>query len=278
MVSVSAPLTAPKVPTTRYWSRLLSDALLTPTAVALRRWALGGVITSALIILSGAAVRLESIRPRLPRLAPVHRPQPRRLRRNWRPAHSPVGRVRQPTGDSRHLRDRDRRVRRGLAIPRPDGRRRHDLVWLAAAQPGAIVAQAVLGGIVVITKLNPALVSVHFLASVALVAAAVAPTFAVRSGIDLPRPLSWRPVRLVALGVVGTVALMMAAGTVVTGTGPARHKWPTWPGITCRWKASRSCTQTSAGYWPASWLHCYWGCAYLVRRARQCGSAGSRSG
>ena len=101
-----------------------------------------------------------------------------------------------------------------------DGRRRRELVWLAAAQPGAIVAQAVLGGIVVITKLNPALVSVHFLASVALVAATVALYIRCQEGTGPPRPLVARPVRLAAIGVVGTVALMMTAGTIVTGTGP----------------------------------------------------------
>ncbi len=72
-----------------------------------------------------------------------------------------------------------------------DGRRRRELVWLAAAQPGAIVAQAVLGGIVVITKLNPALVSVHFLASVALVAATVALYIRCQEGTGRPAR-SWR--------------------------------------------------------------------------------------
>src|SRR5690349_17508783 len=56
----------------------------------------------------------------------------------------------------------------------PDGRRQRDLVWLGAAQPLGVVAQAVIGGIVVLTKLNPATVSVHFLVSAAVVAAAVA--------------------------------------------------------------------------------------------------------
>jgi len=101
-----------------------------------------------------------------------------------------------------------------------DGRRQRELIWLAAAQPGAIVAQAVLGGIVVITKLNPALVSIHFLASSALVAATVALYIRCQEGTGEPRPLVARPVRLAALGVVGTIALMLAAGTVVTGTGP----------------------------------------------------------
>ena len=49
-------------------------------------------------------------------------------------------------------------------------------IWLvlALAQPAGIVAQAVLGGVVVLTKLDPVWVSVHFLLSIALVAAAVA--------------------------------------------------------------------------------------------------------
>ena len=45
-------------------------------------------------------------------------------------------------------------------------------MWLAAAQPLGVVAQAVIGGILVLAKLNPALVSVHFLVSAAVVAAA----------------------------------------------------------------------------------------------------------
>jgi cytochrome c oxidase assembly protein subunit 15 len=117
---------------------------------------------------------------------------------------------------------------RGDAAPR-----RRDLVWLAAAQPAAIVVQAVLGGLVVLTKLNPALVSLHFLASVALVAAAVALYVRCQESQAPARVLAPRPVRLAALGVVGAVALMMSAGTVVTGTGPlagapdvARYRLP----------------------------------------------------
>src|SRR5580704_15616579 len=59
MVSVSAPLTAQKTPAARPWPGPLGHALLAPTPAALRRWALGGVIISALIILTGAAVRLS---------------------------------------------------------------------------------------------------------------------------------------------------------------------------------------------------------------------------
>jgi heme a synthase len=105
---------------------------------------------------------------------------------------------------------------------RPDGtgRRRKDLVWLAVAQPAAILAQAVLGGIVVLTKLDPVWVSVHFLASMALVVATVALYVRCAEGRGPARPLVPPAVRVFALGAVAVLGLMLAVGTVVTGTGP----------------------------------------------------------
>ena len=50
---------------------------------------------------------------------------------------------------------------------------RRDLGWLCAGLVAGVLAQAVIGGIVVYTKLNPYLVMVHFLASMLLVADAV---------------------------------------------------------------------------------------------------------
>ncbi len=49
------------------------------------------------------------------------------------------------------------------------GRARKDLVWLSAVLPLGVVAQAVVGGIVVLTKLNPAMVAAHFLLSTAII-------------------------------------------------------------------------------------------------------------
>jgi heme a synthase len=104
---------------------------------------------------------------------------------------------------------------------RPDrAGRRKDLVWLASAQPAGILAQAALGGIVVLTKLDPVWVSVHFLLSMALVAAAVALYVRCAEGRGPARPLVPREVRLLAFGAVAVLGLMLAAGTVVTGTGP----------------------------------------------------------
>jgi len=220
MVRMSAQPAATTTPEARSWQRVLADGLLAPTPAALRRWALGGVVTSALIILSGAAVRLSQSGLGCP---------------DWPKCTAGSLAATGATGDPlihRWVEFGNRLVTiaifviavgvfiaawqfRGAA-----GRRRRDLIWLAAAQPGAIVAQAVLGGIVVITKLNPTLVSLHFVASIALVAATVALYVRCQESTQPPRPFVPRPVQLVAFGVVGTVALMMTAGTVVTGTGP----------------------------------------------------------
>jgi heme a synthase len=222
---VSAPLTAPDAPRApaaaapARW-RAWAAVLLAPSATALRRWALAGVIISALIILTGAAVRLSQSGLGCP---------------DWPECTAHTLGAADATGDSlihRWIEFGNRLVTIAIFVVAvgvciaawrfraPDGNRRRDLVWLAAAQPGAIVFQAVLGGLVVLTKLNPALVSVHFLSSVALVAATVALYVRSQEGSGRPAPFVPRPVRVAAIGVVGTVALMMAAGTVVTGTGP----------------------------------------------------------
>jgi heme a synthase len=202
------------------WSRLLADALLAPTPAALRRWAAAGLTTSVLIILTGAAVRLSQSGLGCP---------------DWPDCTSTSLAAGGTTGDPlihRWVEFGNRLVTVAIFVVaigvfvaawqyrRSGGGRRRDLVWLAAAQPAGIVLQALLGGLVVLTKLNPALVSLHFLASVALVAATVALYVRCKEREGPARPLVPRPVRLMALAMVGGVAVMMAAGTVVTGTGP----------------------------------------------------------
>jgi heme a synthase len=100
----------------------------------------------------------------------------------------------------------------------PPGRRR--LVWLAAVQPGGVALQAVIGGIVVLTKLNPVAVSIHFLATMGILAAAVA-LHAKFAGHAMPAGLRIRPeLRWLSAALLAVTGLMLAAGTVVTGTGP----------------------------------------------------------
>jgi cytochrome c oxidase assembly protein subunit 15 len=96
-----------------------------------------------------------------------------------------------------------RRQERGLAL------------LLAASIP----AQAVLGGITVLTKLNPWTVAAHFLLSIGIIAVAFLLWWRVRG--PAPRTV---PARSGILGtgwlLVGITAAVLAAGTVVTGSGP----------------------------------------------------------
>ncbi len=187
----------------------------------MRRIALAGVVASAAIILTGAAVRLSQSGLGCP---------------DWPACTSTSVVATGTTGDSlihRWIEFGNRLVTVGIFVvaitvcvaawrfrPGRDGARRRDLTWLASAQPAAIVAQAVLGGIVVLTKLNPVWVSVHFLASMALVAAAVVLHVRCQEGTGPARRLVRPELRLLAGTVIGVLAVMFAAGTVVTGTGP----------------------------------------------------------
>jgi len=185
----------------------------------MRRIALAGVISSAGIILSGAAVRLSKSGLGCP-------DWPQCTRGSLVAARTP--------GDPMFhtwIEFGNRMVTVAVTVVavavliaawrfRPGGRRRTDLVWLAAVQPAGIVAQIVLGGIVVLTNLNPAAVSLHFIVSIAVVAAAVALHVKCTEGTAPARSLIRPDLRMLCYGVVALVAVMMAAGTVVTGTGP----------------------------------------------------------
>jgi heme a synthase len=208
------------------WTR----PVLEPTPVSMRRLALAGVIADTVIMSTGAAVRLSASGLGCP---------------DW-PQCSAADVVASKNAGQTLLNTWIEFGNRLLNFPlvviavlifvaawrfRPDGPtpgtgRRRDLVWLAAAQPLGVLAQAVIGGIVVLTKLSPATVSVHFLVSAAVVAAAVAlhmrcaeiasPQEQGGSGGDR----SPRASTVLAAVLVAVTGVMLAAGTVVTGTGP----------------------------------------------------------
>ena len=72
----------------------------------------------------------------------------------------------------------------------------------------------------VTATVQTALVSLHFVVSVAVLAAAVALHVRCTEGTAPARSLVRPDLRLLGYGVVAVVAVMLAAGTVVTGTGP----------------------------------------------------------
>ncbi|WP_308169880.1 COX15/CtaA family protein [Acrocarpospora catenulata] len=98
--------------------------------------------------------------------------------------------------------------------------RRLSLLRLAALQPAGVLFQALWGGLVVRSALNPVTVSVHFLVSIGMIAAAFA--LYARSGEgDAPaRRLVHRDIRTLGFVLVGAVLVLLVAGVVVTGTGP----------------------------------------------------------
>jgi heme a synthase len=221
------------------WTR----PVLAPTPVSMRRLALAGVIADTVIMSTGAAVRLSASGLGCP---------------DW-PQCSAADVVASKNAGQTLLNTWIEFGNRLLNFPlviiaalifiaawrfrpgEPDGRRQRDLVWLGAAQPLGVVAQAVIGGIVVLTKLNPATVSVHFLVSAAVVAAAVALHMRCAQ-IASPQELggrgglggtvspqeqggsggdsSPRASRAISAALVAVTCLMLTAGTVVTGTGP----------------------------------------------------------
>jgi cytochrome c oxidase assembly protein subunit 15 len=100
--------------------------------------------------------------------------------------------------------------------------RRRDLIWLSGGLVAGILAQAVIGGIVVLTKLNPYWVMLHLVATLLLVANAV--VLVHRSNRDYSpgagRALVPRPLLQFQYGVLALLGMVIAAGTAVTGAGP----------------------------------------------------------
>ena len=97
---------------------------------------------------------------------------------------------------------------------RPGMRRLAALILLG------IPAQAVLGGITVLTGLNPWTVMGHFLVSAGLIALAVVLHQRAREGDLPPTPLVPPALRSLGTVLLVLVGLTLVLGTVVTGSGP----------------------------------------------------------
>lgn len=97
--------------------------------------------------------------------------------------------------------------------------RRKDLRKMGGFQIIGILAQGVLGGITVLTGLNPATVAAHFLLSMVLIAGAL--SLRQRIYERTPSYLTLIPIvkRLMALHLFLTCAVLIV-GTIVTGSGP----------------------------------------------------------
>jgi len=144
----------------------------TPTRESVRALVLASVIANAVLVCTGAAVRLSSSGLGCP---------------DW-PRCTTTSVVAAHSAGQTSLNTAIEFGNRLLTFPlaaiaaltfiaclryQPSGRRRLDLVWLSAALPGGVIAQAAAGGLVVITPLKPVMVATHFLLSSAILADAV---------------------------------------------------------------------------------------------------------
>jgi cytochrome c oxidase assembly protein subunit 15 len=96
---------------------------------------------------------------------------------------------------------------------------RRDLLWRALLQVLGILGQGVIGGITVLTDLNPLAVASHFILSIFLIAGAVSIVVRGRSPLISVRPTETK-VKVLAQAQVLLTFVVIVIGTLVTGSGP----------------------------------------------------------
>ncbi|GMA84993.1 hypothetical protein GCM10025868_02430 [Angustibacter aerolatus] len=146
-------------------------------------------------------------------------------------------------------------------------RRPRRLVVLGAVPLLGVVVQAVLGGITVLTHLNPFTVAAHFLVSSAMVAASVVLLHRVGEGDAAPSAVVHRDVRRLVGALAALTAVVVVLGTVVTGSGPhsGDADQPARFGLDPR--SVSGCTPTPCCSGSASWSPCSSRCGSPTHRA-----------
>jgi heme a synthase len=97
---------------------------------------------------------------------------------------------------------------------------RRDLIWLSGGLVAGVLGEAVVGAIVVYSKLNPYAVMVHFMLGIALLGLSLA--LAIRAGRAKATSTTKvsRDARRVARAMIGVLVVVLFAGTATTGAGP----------------------------------------------------------
>lgn len=184
-----------------------------PTALTVRRVALASVLANAGIAVTGAAVRLTSSGLGCPTW-------PRCTESTYTPTAASAAHGLIEFGNRLLTFVLTAVVVAALVAVVRQRPRRASLVRLATLLVLGIPAQAVLGGITVLTGLNPWTVMGHFLLSMVLIGLAVVLHVRTGEGDGPARALVVEPLRKLSYAVLATVVVTLAIGTVVTGSGP----------------------------------------------------------
>ena len=98
---------------------------------------------------------------------------------------------------------------------------RRSLRRMSIATLVGIFAQALLGGVTVLTGLNPLVVAAHFLLSIGLIAVAVSLHWRAHEDSDgIAQPLVAKPIYVANRVQTWLALVIIVIGTLVTGTGP----------------------------------------------------------
>jgi cytochrome c oxidase assembly protein subunit 15 len=195
------------------------DVLSTPalgpvrTGVALRRWAVASLAVNILIVATGALVRVTDSGLGCP---------------TW-PRCSELSYVAHPELGYHGAIEFGNRLLTFVLVAvsiltwltamlyREDGRPRADYLRLTTIMALGIPAQAVIGGISVLTHLNPYVVALHLLLSFVLIGLSVALVRRTRGAA--PTPVAPKAAALARLAFA-LMAVVVVLGTLVTGSGP----------------------------------------------------------
>jgi len=126
--------------------------------------------------------------------------------------------------------------------------RRRGLSRLAWSQFWLVMGNAVVGGVTVLTELNPYTVAGHFLLASGLLTVTTLTWVRSREGDAQPRPLVGKPVKQLGQVLTFFSAALVVAGTVVTGAGPHAGDSSKVPRMPVDW---RTVAQVHAGL---AWL------------------------
>jgi cytochrome c oxidase assembly protein subunit 15 len=125
--------------------------------------------------------------------------------------------------------------------------RRRGLTRLAWSQFWIVMGNAVLGGITVLAGLNPWTVAGHLLLAMALLTVTTLTWLRAREGDGPLRPRAPLPVRKMSWALLVATAVLIAAGTVVTGSGPHAGDSSEVPRMPFDWAATAHVHEVFAG-------------------------------